>query len=172
MVLSWTGLVLVTDAITAMGLPPGRHSLGQQVIEIQGLHAYVAGVFARQKKRRCCLSPVDGSLSWRVFPQRLLSFRHRHAERQHRHHGHVCPPFQARLRSPWFPAFPFCPFRAAASGEGTFPFCLQAAAGRRLWRRRRSTPPSCWASATRRGIWTTVQTQVAVRLRPRENRLD
>lgn len=37
------GLVLVTDAITAMGLPPGRHSLGQQVIEIQGLHAYVAG---------------------------------------------------------------------------------------------------------------------------------
>ncbi|CAL8301577.1 unnamed protein product [Merluccius merluccius] len=38
-----TGLVLVTDAITAMGLPPGRHTLGQQVIEIQGLHAYVAG---------------------------------------------------------------------------------------------------------------------------------
>uniref|UniRef100_A0A671VSZ8 N-acetylglucosamine-6-phosphate deacetylase n=1 Tax=Sparus aurata TaxID=8175 RepID=A0A671VSZ8_SPAAU len=36
-------LVLVTDAITAMGLPPGRHTLGQQVIEIQGLHAYVAG---------------------------------------------------------------------------------------------------------------------------------
>lgn len=39
-----SGLVLVTDAITAMGLPPGRHSLGQQVIEIQGLHAYVAGL--------------------------------------------------------------------------------------------------------------------------------
>ncbi|XP_036408982.1 N-acetylglucosamine-6-phosphate deacetylase [Megalops cyprinoides] len=37
------GLVLVTDAITAMGLPPGRHTLGQQVIEIEGLHAYVAG---------------------------------------------------------------------------------------------------------------------------------
>lgn len=37
------GIVLVTDAITAMGLPPGRHTLGQQVIEIQGLHAYVAG---------------------------------------------------------------------------------------------------------------------------------
>ncbi|CAL8275179.1 unnamed protein product [Lota lota] len=37
------GLVLVTDAIMAMGLPPGRHTLGQQVIEIQGLHAYVAG---------------------------------------------------------------------------------------------------------------------------------
>uniref|UniRef100_A0A672YNX2 N-acetylglucosamine-6-phosphate deacetylase n=1 Tax=Sphaeramia orbicularis TaxID=375764 RepID=A0A672YNX2_9TELE len=36
-------LVLVTDAITAMGLPPGRHTLGQQVVEIQGLHAYVAG---------------------------------------------------------------------------------------------------------------------------------
>lgn len=27
----------------AMGLPPGLHTLGQQVIEIQGLHAYVAG---------------------------------------------------------------------------------------------------------------------------------
>lgn len=39
-----SGLVLVTDAITAMGLPPGRHTLGQQVIEIQGLHAYVAGL--------------------------------------------------------------------------------------------------------------------------------
>lgn len=38
-----SGLVLVTDAITAMGLPPGRHTLGQQEIEIQGLHAYVAG---------------------------------------------------------------------------------------------------------------------------------
>ena len=38
------GLVLVTDAIAAMGLPPGRHMLGQQVIEIQGLHAYVAGL--------------------------------------------------------------------------------------------------------------------------------
>lgn len=37
------GLVLVTDAITAMGLPQGRHTLGQQVVEIQGLHAYVAG---------------------------------------------------------------------------------------------------------------------------------
>ena len=42
---SLAGLVLVTDAITAMGLPPGRHSLGQQIIEIQGLHAYVAGLF-------------------------------------------------------------------------------------------------------------------------------
>lgn len=39
-----SGLVLVTDAITAMGLPPGRHTLGQQVIEIQGFHAYVAGL--------------------------------------------------------------------------------------------------------------------------------
>lgn len=39
------GLVLVTDAISAMGLPPGCHPLGHQVIEIQGLHAYVKGLF-------------------------------------------------------------------------------------------------------------------------------
>ncbi|XP_023654413.1 N-acetylglucosamine-6-phosphate deacetylase isoform X1 [Paramormyrops kingsleyae] len=38
-----SGLVLVTDAITAMGLPPGHHTLGQQHIQIDGLHAYVAG---------------------------------------------------------------------------------------------------------------------------------
>ncbi|KAG9279207.1 N-acetylglucosamine-6-phosphate deacetylase [Astyanax mexicanus] len=37
------GLVLVTDAVPAMGLPAGRHTLGQQEIHIQGLHAYVAG---------------------------------------------------------------------------------------------------------------------------------
>lgn len=48
-----SGLVLVTDAITAMGLPPGRHTLGQQVIEIQGLHAYVAGLMFF---RRCYLT--------------------------------------------------------------------------------------------------------------------
>lgn len=43
-VLCVSGLVLVTDAVTAMGLPPGRHTLGQQQIDIQGLHAYVAGL--------------------------------------------------------------------------------------------------------------------------------
>ncbi|XP_063791078.1 N-acetylglucosamine-6-phosphate deacetylase-like [Pseudophryne corroboree] len=37
------GLVLVTDAITAMGLGPGRHTLGQQEILIDGYNAYVAG---------------------------------------------------------------------------------------------------------------------------------
>lgn len=38
-----SGLVLVTDAIMAMGLPPQRPTLGQQDIDIQGLHVYVAG---------------------------------------------------------------------------------------------------------------------------------
>uniref|UniRef100_A0A8C2DD45 N-acetylglucosamine-6-phosphate deacetylase n=1 Tax=Cyprinus carpio TaxID=7962 RepID=A0A8C2DD45_CYPCA len=38
------GLVLVTDAVMAMGLPPGRHTLGQQQIDIQGLHAYLTGL--------------------------------------------------------------------------------------------------------------------------------
>lgn len=37
------GLVLVTDAIMAMGLGSGRHTLGQQVIQIEGLMANVAG---------------------------------------------------------------------------------------------------------------------------------
>nr|XP_060642382.1 N-acetylglucosamine-6-phosphate deacetylase isoform X1 [Anolis sagrei ordinatus] len=37
------GLVLVTDAIMAMGLPPGRHTLGQQVVEVDGLNTYIAG---------------------------------------------------------------------------------------------------------------------------------
>ncbi|KAM8825421.1 N-acetylglucosamine-6-phosphate deacetylase [Synchiropus picturatus] len=37
------GLVLVTDAIAAMGLSEGRHRLGEQDIEIKGLQACVAG---------------------------------------------------------------------------------------------------------------------------------
>ncbi|KAM9305486.1 N-acetylglucosamine-6-phosphate deacetylase [Gastrophryne carolinensis] len=37
------GLVLVTDAIAAMGLGPGKHPLGQQEILIDGFNAYVAG---------------------------------------------------------------------------------------------------------------------------------
>uniref|UniRef100_A0A4W3HI21 N-acetylglucosamine-6-phosphate deacetylase n=1 Tax=Callorhinchus milii TaxID=7868 RepID=A0A4W3HI21_CALMI len=39
-----SGLVLVTDAVAAMGLPTGQHTLGQQIIHIdEELHAYVAG---------------------------------------------------------------------------------------------------------------------------------
>ncbi|XP_053220696.1 N-acetylglucosamine-6-phosphate deacetylase [Podarcis raffonei] len=37
------GLVLVTDAIAGMGLAPGRHTLGQQVVEMDGLNSYIAG---------------------------------------------------------------------------------------------------------------------------------
>lgn len=37
------GMVLVTDAIAGMGLAPGRHTLGQQVVEIDGLNTYIAG---------------------------------------------------------------------------------------------------------------------------------
>uniref|UniRef100_A0A8C9XM63 N-acetylglucosamine-6-phosphate deacetylase n=1 Tax=Sander lucioperca TaxID=283035 RepID=A0A8C9XM63_SANLU len=53
-----SGLVLVTDAITAMGLPPGRHTLGQQVIEIQGLHAYVAGCSVEEALEAASLHPA------------------------------------------------------------------------------------------------------------------
>ncbi|XP_070811038.1 N-acetylglucosamine-6-phosphate deacetylase isoform X2 [Pituophis catenifer annectens] len=37
------GLILVTDAIPAMGLPPGRHTLGQLVVEVEGGNTYIAG---------------------------------------------------------------------------------------------------------------------------------
>ncbi|XP_027468290.1 N-acetylglucosamine-6-phosphate deacetylase isoform X4 [Zalophus californianus] len=37
------GLVLVTDAVPALGLGNGRHTLGQQEVEVVGLTAYVAG---------------------------------------------------------------------------------------------------------------------------------
>uniref|UniRef100_A0A4W3HNK5 N-acetylglucosamine-6-phosphate deacetylase n=1 Tax=Callorhinchus milii TaxID=7868 RepID=A0A4W3HNK5_CALMI len=43
-----SGLVLVTDAVAAMGLPTGQHTLGQQIIHIdEELHAYVAGPCSR-----------------------------------------------------------------------------------------------------------------------------
>lgn len=39
----YLGLVLVTDAVPALGLGNGRHTLGQQVVEVDGLTARVAG---------------------------------------------------------------------------------------------------------------------------------
>lgn len=38
-----TGLVLITDAISMMGLPTGQHTLGKQKIEIKGKKAVIAG---------------------------------------------------------------------------------------------------------------------------------
>lgn len=40
---TFPGLVLVTDAVPALGLGNGRHTLGQQEVEVDGLTAYVAG---------------------------------------------------------------------------------------------------------------------------------
>ncbi|KAH3843348.1 N-acetylglucosamine-6-phosphate deacetylase-like [Dreissena polymorpha] len=37
------GMILITDAISAMGLPTGKHHLGNQSIEIQGKRATIAG---------------------------------------------------------------------------------------------------------------------------------
>ena len=41
------GLVLVTDAIPAMGLPTGRHHMGTQEIKINGKQATIAILFSR-----------------------------------------------------------------------------------------------------------------------------
>lgn len=37
------GLILVTDAISAMGLEEGRHRIGQYTIEVRDKKAYIAG---------------------------------------------------------------------------------------------------------------------------------
>lgn len=37
------GLILITDAIAAMGLPEGVYKLGPSMVEITGKHAYIAG---------------------------------------------------------------------------------------------------------------------------------
>lgn len=37
------GLVIVTDAISALGLEDGVHNIGQQKIEVREKKAYVAG---------------------------------------------------------------------------------------------------------------------------------
>uniref|UniRef100_A0AAY4CH22 N-acetylglucosamine-6-phosphate deacetylase n=1 Tax=Denticeps clupeoides TaxID=299321 RepID=A0AAY4CH22_9TELE len=53
------GLVLVTDAVPAMGLPAGCHSLGQQEIHIDGLHAYVAGCSEEAALEAASLHPAE-----------------------------------------------------------------------------------------------------------------
>ena len=39
----YVGVVLVTDAMQAMGLAPGRHHLGSQQVDVTDRAAYVAG---------------------------------------------------------------------------------------------------------------------------------
>ncbi|XP_022372378.1 N-acetylglucosamine-6-phosphate deacetylase isoform X2 [Enhydra lutris kenyoni] len=59
------GLVLVTDAVPALGLGDGRHTLGQQEVEVDGLTAYVAG---ERLACPCRLPPREQALglSWDV----------------------------------------------------------------------------------------------------------
>ncbi|XP_069762087.1 N-acetylglucosamine-6-phosphate deacetylase isoform X2 [Narcine bancroftii] len=53
------GLVLVSDAIMAMGLPSGRHTLGQQEIIIDGANAYVAGCSVEAALEAASLHPAQ-----------------------------------------------------------------------------------------------------------------
>ncbi|XP_011298075.1 putative N-acetylglucosamine-6-phosphate deacetylase [Fopius arisanus] len=57
------GLVLVTDAISALGLPEGLHMLGQQDIEVRAGRAYIA------KTNTLCGSTTDMSECVRFFKQ-------------------------------------------------------------------------------------------------------
>ncbi len=40
---SFSGLVLVTDAVPAMGLPMGTHHMGSQTVEVREMGAFIAG---------------------------------------------------------------------------------------------------------------------------------
>ncbi|XP_017895806.1 PREDICTED: N-acetylglucosamine-6-phosphate deacetylase isoform X1 [Capra hircus] len=66
------GLVLVTDAVPALGLGNGRHTLGQQEVEVEGLTAYVAGClvsFPPLAPRTCPLcSRGTNTLSGSIAP--------------------------------------------------------------------------------------------------------
>lgn len=57
------GLVLVTDAISALGLKEGVHQLGQLDIEIRKGHAYIAGT------NTLCGSMADMSECVRIFKE-------------------------------------------------------------------------------------------------------
>ena len=48
---SFKQLVLVTDAIVAMGFKDGRYKFGQQTIEVRGEKAYVADTQVAEKRK-------------------------------------------------------------------------------------------------------------------------
>ncbi|XP_037670260.1 N-acetylglucosamine-6-phosphate deacetylase isoform X3 [Choloepus didactylus] len=53
------GLVLVTDAVPALGLGNGRHTLGQQEVEVDGLTAFVAGCSVESALEAASLHPAQ-----------------------------------------------------------------------------------------------------------------
>lgn len=62
------GLILVSDAISAMGLEDGRHRIGQLEIEVRDRRAYVAGT------NTLCgsIAPIDECL--RIFQKSTSKF--------------------------------------------------------------------------------------------------
>ncbi|XP_061556117.1 N-acetylglucosamine-6-phosphate deacetylase isoform X3 [Phycodurus eques] len=59
------GLVLVTDAVAATGLPPGRRTLGQQDVEICGPHVYVADFVLLDDELNVEATFISGQEVWR-----------------------------------------------------------------------------------------------------------
>lgn len=62
-ILYFVGLVLVTDALSALGLEEGVHQLGQFKIEMRGGCAYIAGT------NTLCGSTVEMSKCVRYFKE-------------------------------------------------------------------------------------------------------
>lgn len=68
------GVVLVTDAISALGLPSGVHRLGQQTIEIKGNRAVLLGT--ETLCGRCVVFDVAGGVNYNIILEFHFDLRH------------------------------------------------------------------------------------------------
>lgn len=67
--LSYPGLVLITDAVPALGLGNGRHTLGQMEVEVDGLMACIAGEYPLHSQKNSPLAlPFREARIWYSLP--------------------------------------------------------------------------------------------------------